>query len=38
MLRHYQENKELVMTLNYKGVFVIAIYASANGEKIFFQD
>jgi hypothetical protein len=38
MLRHYQENKELVMTINYKGVFVLSAYVSRDGSRLHVQD
>ena len=38
MLRHYQENKELVMTINYKGLFVLSAFISNDGARVHIQD
>lgn len=38
MLRHYQEHKELVMTINYKGLFILNAFVSNDGSRLHIQD
>ena len=34
MLRRSQELKEIVMTINYRGVFAVAVYVGQNGSMV----
>jgi hypothetical protein len=38
MLRHSQEVKEFVMNINFKGLFLIAVFLKNDGTKVFLQD
>ena len=38
MLRHSQEVKELVLNVNFKGLFTIAIFVNSDGSKVYVQD
>lgn len=38
MLRHSQEVKEFVMNINFKGLFLIAVFLKNDGTKVYLQD
>ena len=38
MLRHSQEIKEFVMNINFKGVFLLAVYLRNDGKQVYIQD
>ena len=38
MLRHSQEVKEFVMNINFKGLFLIAVFLKNDGSKVYLQD
>ena len=38
MLKHSQEIRELVLTLNFRQLFIVTVFVSADGETVFLQD
>ena len=38
MLRHSQEVKEFILNINFKGEFIVAIFVSSDGNKVYVQD
>ena len=38
MLRHSQEVKEFILNINFKGLFMLAVYLHSNGNKVYIQD
>ena len=38
MLRHSQEVKEFILNINFKGLFMVAVYLRSDGTKVYVQD
>jgi hypothetical protein len=38
MFKHSQEVREFVLNINFRGLFVISCFVSANGKEIYLQD
>ena len=38
MFKHSQEVREFVLTLSFRGLFVLAAFVSADGSTIYLQD
>ena len=38
MLKHSQEIREFVLTINFRGLFIISVFVSADGSTVFLQD
>lgn len=38
MFKHSQEVREFVMSVNFRGLFVLSAFVSADGRTIFLQD
>lgn len=38
MFKHSQEVREFVLTINFRDIFIVTFFVSADGKKIYVQD